>query len=234
MKHLTYTFLKDIFVKPWAPLHMLVLLGGMLMATAQTPGIPYQAYFLDNAGGHIPGEQIDVPLANAKILLQFEVRNDKGQVEYIEQITVKTDEYGMASTVIGVGNGTAVLSKFSDINWDGKPKRLYTDIDFSGSGNSFMDHDDMDIVFVPNPGGGIETTTTMKDNNDGSYTYTNEDGDVTTFSVPQHDIGDPNTLGTAGNIGDIYVDQSTGDMYTHGGTSWVPANASETLTTNNK
>ena len=201
---------------------MLVLLGGVLMATAQTPGIPYQAYIMDTNGGYIPGGQIEIPLANAEILLQFEIRNDKGQVEYIEEILVNTDEYGLASTVIGVeGNGgTPVMGKFSDIDWNGKRKQLYIDIDFSGTGNNFVDHSNMDIVYIPS-GGGTETVTTLKDNADGSYTYTGEDGTVTTFSVTQNDVGNPNSLGTAGNIGNVYIDRSTGDMYMHGGTQWI-------------
>lgn len=96
------------------------------MAVAQTPGIPYQAYIIDTNGGYVPGEQIEVPLANAKILLQFEIRDDKGEVEYRERIPVTTDEYGLVSTVIGIeGNGgTPVFGSFSDIDWNGKQKRL--------------------------------------------------------------------------------------------------------------
>ncbi len=192
MKNLAYTFIKDIIVKPCNLLHMLVLLGGMLMATAQTPGIPYQAYFLDTAGGYTPGGQIEVPLSNADIMLRFEVRNDKGEVEYVEQIPVKTDEYGLASTVIGVGNGTAVTGDFSDINWDGKPKRLYTDIDFSGTGSSFVDHKDMAIVYIPSPGNTTKGT------------------------------GAPTAANPANpHAGDIYVDDATGDIYTFDGTNWI-------------
>ena len=208
-------------------LTMLVLLGGMLIATAQTPGIPYQAYIIDTKGGYVPGEQIKLPLVNADIVLQFEIRNDKGQVEYIEQIPVKTDEFGMVSTVIGVGvlGSKPVMGKFSDIKWDGTPKKMHTDIDFSGSGTQFQDHGKMDIIYIPSPGSGLETVTSLAYNGDGSYTYTSEDGTTTTFSVPQHGGGDPNTLSMAGNVGDIYVDESSGDMYMHGGTSWVPMNS---------
>ena len=208
-------------------LTMLVLLGGMLIATAQTPGIPYQAYIIDTKGGYVPGEQIKLPLVNADIVLQFEIRNDKGQVEYIEQIPVKTDEFGMVSTVIGVGvlGSKPVMGKFSDIKWDGTPKKMHTDIDFSGSGTQFQDHGKMDIIYIPGPGSGLETVTSLAYNGDGSYTYTSEDGTTTTFSVPQHGGGDPNTLSMAGNVGDIYVDESSGDMYMHGGTSWVPMNS---------
>ena len=200
-----------------------LLFGGMFMTVAQTPGIPYQAYIIDTNSGYIPGEQIEVPLANASILLRFEIRDDKGEVEYVEEISARTDEFGMVSTVIGVGNGTPIMDTFDDINWNGKQKLLFTDIDMTGTGADFVDHDSMEIVYIPGPGGGggVETITTLAYNGDGSYTYTNEDGATTTFSVPQHDSGDPNALGTAGNAGNLYVDESTGDLYIHGGSSWV-------------
>ena len=65
-----------------------------------------------------------------------------------------------------------------------------------------------------------ETTTTLVDNNDGSYTYSSEDGTTTTFAVTQSGIGNPTTTGVTGNAGDMYVDESTGDLYIHNGTSW--------------
>lgn len=66
-----------------------------------------------------------------------------------------------------------------------------------------------------------ETVTTLVNNGDGTYTYTNEDGKTTTFDVTQTAVGDPNTNGTIGTAGDVYVDESTGDVYTHNGTTWV-------------
>lgn len=126
----------------------LFMLGGLYPLIAQTPGIPYQAYFMDNEAGYVPGEQLEgIPLANSEILLQFEIRNDKGEVEYIEEIPVKTDAYGLVSTVIGVGNGTPALGySFDNVDWNGKKKTLYTDIDFSNTGNQFEYHGEMDII----------------------------------------------------------------------------------------
>ncbi|PPL01082.1 hypothetical protein, partial [Parapedobacter indicus] len=69
-----------------------------------------------------------------------------------------------------------------------------------------------------------ETVTTLVNNTDGTYTYTSEDGTPTTFDVTQSGVGDPTTAGTTGTAGDIYVDESTGDIYTNDGTTWKPAN----------
>jgi|GEM_PF-4428028 len=66
-----------------------------------------------------------------------------------------------------------------------------------------------------------ETVTVLKDNGDGTYTHTSEDDTKTTFKVTQSGTGNPNNNNTTGDAGDIYVDESTGDVYTHNGTTWV-------------
>ena len=75
-----------------------------------------------------------------------------------------------------------------------------------------------------------ETTTTLADNGNGTFTCTSEDGTTTTFDVTQSGTGNPNTNGTTGTAGAVYVDESTGDIYVHNGTTWVSASAQETLT----
>ncbi|MEJ4087681.1 hypothetical protein [Galbibacter orientalis] len=62
-----------------------------------------------------------------------------------------------------------------------------------------------------------ETITVLKDNGDGTYTHTSEDDTKTTFKVTQSGTGNPNNNNTTGDAGDIYVDESTGDIYTHNG-----------------
>ena len=66
-----------------------------------------------------------------------------------------------------------------------------------------------------------ETLTTLVDNGDGTYTYTSEDDTTTNIDGVQTGTGDPNTNGTTGMAGDIYVDESTGDIYTNDGTIWI-------------
>ena len=123
--------------------------------------------------------------------------------------------------VVGIG-GTEILNTFDDINWDGTPKKMYIYIDFSATGSAFQEYGDMDVIYIPNPGGvGSETSTYLVNNNDGSFSYHNELGDVVTFSTPQHNAGDPNTLGVLGNKGNLYVDEDTGNIYMHGETTWV-------------
>lgn len=75
-----------------------------------------------------------------------------------------------------------------------------------------------------------ETTTTLTDNGNGTFTYTSEDGTATTFDVTQSGTGDPNTNGTTGGAGAVYVDESTGDIYVYNGTTWVSSSPQETLT----
>ncbi|MGC6479405.1 MAG: hypothetical protein ACON42_03400, partial [Flavobacteriaceae bacterium] len=57
------------------------------------------------------------------------------------------------------------------------------------------------------------------------------------LTVPLSDIagkqtgaGNPNTNGVSGNAGDIYIDETTGDIYTHNGTTWVAQDGSDDQT----
>lgn len=128
----------------------MIILFGTLVASAQTPGIPYQAYIIDTNSGFAPGGQIDLPLANKEITLRFEIRDENGVVEYIEQKTLTTDEYAMVSTVVGIG-GTVLHGTFDGIKWNGTPKKMHIDIKFPGT--AFQDHGEMDIIYIPSPGG---------------------------------------------------------------------------------
>ena len=197
---------------------------GMSELFAQTRGIPYQAYIISENTGYVPGEQMDLPITHSQLVFQFEIRNENDVAEYIEQKTITTDEYGMVSCVVGIG-GTEILNTFDDINWDGTPKKMYIYIDFSATGSGFQEYGDMDVIYIPNPGGvGSETSTYLVNNNDGSFSYHNELGDVVTFSTPQHNAGDPNTLGVSGRKGNLYVDEDTGNIYMYGETAWVAIN----------
>lgn len=62
----------------------------------------------------------------------------------------------------------------------------------------------------------------LLDNGDGTFAHTSADGTTLNFDVTQKATGNPNTNGTIGAAGNVYVDESTGDMYTHNGTAWEP------------
>ena len=179
----------DQIFKPWS-LYMIILFG-TLVATAQTPGIPYQAYIIDTNSGFAPGGQIDLPLANKEITLRFEIRDENGAVEYTEQKTLTTDEYAMVSTVVGVG-GTVLYGTFDGIKWNGTPKKMHIDIKFPGT--AFQDHGEMDIIYIPSPGG------TQTEKGTGPPSPTNP--------------ADP-------KAGDIYVNETTGEIFIYNGTKWV-------------
>ncbi|MEK9529961.1 MAG: hypothetical protein VWZ86_00700, partial [Flavobacteriaceae bacterium] len=167
---------------------------------AQQAGIPYQAYIIDNDAGYVYGERIkDVPLANTEILLQFEVLNDQKILEYSEHKTLTTDRFGLVSTIIGRGSATPIFNTFSDIKWDGKEKTLRISIDFSNSGNEFEAHDEMGIVFIPGPAEDVIV---------GLYRGT----------------GPPTATNPASPVeGSLYVDQSTGDLFSYSSATatWV-------------
>ena len=92
---------------------------------SQTGGITYQAVILNPAGERIPGYNNRTPLVNKLICLRFKLITGVSQIEYQENLTTTTDEYGMVNVVIGNGiksGGTA--STFSGVVWNGAPKNL--------------------------------------------------------------------------------------------------------------
>ena len=81
IKHIKYNGLS----KFWSVLCMAII-GGMLHLNAQSPGVPYQAYIINSNSGIVPGKNIDVPLVNKELRLQFTITNSIGDEEYIEEI----------------------------------------------------------------------------------------------------------------------------------------------------
>ena len=63
---------------------------GMSELFAQTRGIPYQAYIISENTGYVPGEQMDLPITHSQLVFQFEIRNENGVLEYVEQKTITT------------------------------------------------------------------------------------------------------------------------------------------------
>ena len=198
---------------------------------AQTAGLNYQALILNNEVIEIPGTDVkenQVPLGLQDVIFRFSITNEDG-LEYMEEQSVTTDKNGMVSLI--VGEGTPIGPNFDNIIWDGKPKDLNVEINILNNDRGFTFLDSQKILYIPGSGGGTETITKLVQNSDGSFTYHNEVGDRVSFSVPHHGIGDPNLIGRAGNIGDLYVDDSTGDVYYHGGARWEPLNSKSNIST---
>ena len=100
---------------------------------SQTSGITYQAVILNPTGDRIPGYNNDrTPLINKLICLRFKIITGASQLEYQENLTTTTDEFGMVNVVIGTGvksGGTA--STFIGIVWNGTPKKLIVEVLYS-------------------------------------------------------------------------------------------------------
>ena len=68
----------------------MAIIGGMLHLNAQSPGVPYQAYIINSNSGIVPGKNIDVPLVNKELRLQFTITNSIGDEEYISLYSYAT------------------------------------------------------------------------------------------------------------------------------------------------
>ncbi|MEK9531063.1 MAG: hypothetical protein VWZ86_06310, partial [Flavobacteriaceae bacterium] len=230
-------------------LTFLLFFGGTLLLIAQIPGIPYQAYIQNKGAGFIPGEQYqDLPLAMTDIILEFDIQDSNGVVEYTERIPAKTDEFGLVSTVIGAGVGTVTYGSFDTINWDGKKKTMDIRIDMTGTATSFENHGQLDLVYTPGPaygisrGTGAPTATSPANPNAGDVYVDESTGDVYAYDgtnwIPQSGVttttgtGMPTATSPANpTAGDIYVDESTGDLYTYNSTTNTWESQSEVVST---
>jgi predicted chitinase len=102
------------------------------------------------------------------------------------------------------------------------------------AGDVYVDESTGDVwtydgtTWVQQTGNEVVTTLVQAD---GTYTYTSEDGTATTFDVSQTGTGSPITNTTVGVAGDVYVDESTGDVWTYDGTTWVQQTGNEVVTT---
>lgn len=184
--------MKNIYFTYRSTLTLVALIfGGISFLFSQQPGIPYQAYFMDTNAGYVYGEKLEnVPLANSKVLLRFDVHDDQNVLEYSERIELPTDKFGLGSTVIR-GDGTAVFKSFKDIDWDGNSKTLHIYIDFTNSGNNFEKHGEMQIVYIPGPA---------------------EDVILGFYSGS----GPPTAANPANPVdGSIYVDKTSGEQYAY-------------------
>jgi len=118
----------------------------------QSQGISYQAVIIDQNPLEVPGEDISGNiLPNHDLMVRFTILDAAGTIEYKEEHSTITDEYGMINLIIGKGTAMATSPKtsFPEIDWDGSPKALKVDISFSATDVFFTDFGYEELTFVP-------------------------------------------------------------------------------------
>ena len=114
--------------------------------SAQTDEISYQAIIIDPNIQEIPGVNIEGNiLPSAEIAIRFTILNAANIEEFVEIHNTSTDQYGMINLMIGSVNS----EDFTRISWDGQPKDLKVEIDFSGAATDFVDLSRQALTFVP-------------------------------------------------------------------------------------
>lgn len=104
-----------------------LLLGVSNSILAQTPqGVSYQAVAFDNSGNAI---------VNSTVGIQISILNNSatGPAVYVETHTSTTNAQGLFS--LSIGQGTATLGSFSNIDWSIGSKHLKVEIDPAGGSN---------------------------------------------------------------------------------------------------
>ena len=112
------------------------------------PGISYQGIIL-YPSVELPGVDSQVtPFSNRDVCIRFSIYDEFGNLEYTETHNTTTDYYGQVSLVIGRGDNPSVPGRLVDLNWDGLPKFLKVEIDYTASCNDWTEvsYDEMNYV----------------------------------------------------------------------------------------
>ena len=112
---------------------------------AQTMGFNYQAIISVPNQTEVPGTDINY-LSEKDIALRFTISNSIGAVEYQEEDSVTTSEYGEVNVIIGLRHPDL----FAAIEWDGTPKNLDVYIDYF-DGSSFKHSNTSELLYTPHP-----------------------------------------------------------------------------------
>ncbi len=113
---------------------------------AQQEGISYQAVILGPDNKELIG--IDAEgniISDATISIRFSILDEEKVTVYQEEQTTNPDQFGRINLFIG----TMDVTSFEKIRWNGTPKHLKVEIDFSGSGNEFVDMSEEELTFLP-------------------------------------------------------------------------------------
>ncbi len=143
--------------------------------------INYQAVAHDNSGS---------PLLNNSIVIRIGIISGSisGTLEWEEEHSVTTNNYGLFSLKIGNGNstGTGALSSFSNINWKDSTHFLKVQIN---TGSTFENLGIQQLVSVPYALYANEAKTVTNPTlssliyNNGAFTYFNENGNFVTYDI---------------------------------------------------
>ena len=94
------------------------------------PGISYQALIIQPEES-LPGyNNVDAPMVNQSVCLQFSIVTGSGTIAYQEFQGIETNAFGMINTIIGRGNINIGL--WNDIDWIDFPVYLKVEINLRG------------------------------------------------------------------------------------------------------
>jgi hypothetical protein len=114
---------------------------------SQTVGINYQALIINPNPQEIPGENRELsPLVNAELCLRFSLLDVNKNIEYQEIQTIKTDDFGMINTVIGIGTAA---NSISSIDWSDVYKYLTVEVDVTNSCEQWKILSEQQLNYVP-------------------------------------------------------------------------------------
>ncbi|GEM_PF-5116696 len=192
---------------------LLTLISNLFYTQSAPQLINYQAIAHDNAG---------TPLVNKSITVRIGIISDaiNGPLEWEEDHLLTTNDYGLFT--LKIGNGTSSnagnQSSFSTISWKNHTHFLNVQVD---EGFGFEDLGTQQLVSVPYALFAKEaetvtdpTTSNLIDNGNGSFTYFNEAGLMTTFNANINDAdADPaNELITSTNLNNASIEITEGTI----------------------
>jgi len=115
---------------------------------SQTKGISFQAVIIDPNPIEIPGKDIAAqPYVSKDVWIRFGIYSGT-TLQYEELHKTKTDEYGLASLVIGAGDNTGRTGTFSSLSWDGITKNIITNVSFD-QGVRYTEVSNQRLTYVP-------------------------------------------------------------------------------------
>ena len=118
---------------------------------SQGIGITYQAVIYNPNGEELPGaDNPYAPLTNEDICLKFSIIDTNGDIEYQEEVRVRTDAFGMVNLLIGINTQTdGYAIGFNGIVWNADAKFLKVDIDIDGGCINFEELSNQPFTYVP-------------------------------------------------------------------------------------